>query len=344
MRILVTGAAGFIGGYLVEELLSRGHTVIGLDDLSKYGCAARAIGDHPRYRGVIGDAKNIDLFSDLLSGCDQLIANAALIDGVSYMHDLPYDIMSVNNQLTKIAIETAIHEHRHGSLRKVTYISSSMVYERDENIGLIEGGELEIPPPLSAYGFQKLATEYYARAAWRQYGLPYTIVRPFNCVGAGERRAVHERALSMASARIAHGHVIPDFVERAIRRETPFRILGNGRQFRKFIYARDLARGIALAVESESAYNEDFNLSGPDGCTIEELAHLIWEKVNPGVKLHIKYEQEYPNDVRIRHPKTCKARDLLGFEPTTSLTFMIAEVIEWVRCLLEGSGTEEMAT
>ena len=129
MRILVTGASGFIGGYLVEELLSRGHTVIGLDNLSKYGCAARTIGHHPRYRDVIGDASNRDLFSDLLSGCEQLIANAALVGGVGYMHDLLYDIMSVNNQVTKTAIEAAIHEHRHGSLRKVTYISSSMVYE-----------------------------------------------------------------------------------------------------------------------------------------------------------------------------------------------------------------------
>ena len=68
-------------------------------------------------------------------------------------------------------------------------MSSSMVFESTDSWPSYEGQEREVPPPISSYGFQKLAVEYFARAAHQQYGLPYTIVRPFNCVGIGEMRA-----------------------------------------------------------------------------------------------------------------------------------------------------------
>ena len=77
-----------------------------------------------------------------------------------------------------------------GRLRKVTYLSSSMVFESTDRWPSVEGDERRIPPPLSSYGFQKLAVEYFARAAWDQYRLPYTMLRPFNCVGIGEGRAL----------------------------------------------------------------------------------------------------------------------------------------------------------
>ena len=91
---------------------------------------------------------------------------------------------------TRDTLDRAIAAHREGRLRKVTYLSSSMVFESASEWPSYEGQQREIPPPLSSYGFQKLAVEYFARAAFDQYKLPYTIIRPFNCVGTGESRAL----------------------------------------------------------------------------------------------------------------------------------------------------------
>jgi nucleoside-diphosphate-sugar epimerase len=315
---------------VTEELLAGGHTVIGLDNLAKYGKPARTLPDHERYTHVIGDAGDVELLHELSEGCDHLVANAAMIGGVRYMKDLAHDILVENNRLVSAAAQVGIRRHRE-TLRKVTYVSSSMVYERHHGEDFREGDELEIPAPHTAYGFQKLVVEHHARAAWSQYGLPYTIVRPFNCVGAGERRADHTSTSPRELREMVRGHVIPDFVERALRRENPFRILGDGKQFRTFTYARDMARGFVLAVESERALNEDFNLSGPHGCTVAELAELVWDQVNPGVPLRLQHEEALPNDVRTRRPDTAKAQRLLGFTATTPLETMIDEVIAWVR-------------
>ncbi|MFE7524837.1 NAD-dependent epimerase/dehydratase family protein [Kitasatospora sp. NPDC057542] len=330
MKVLVTGAAGFIGGYVVEELLARGYTVVGLDNLSKYGRPARAPIEHERYTEVVGDAGNAELLHELSAGCDHLIANAAMIGGVRYMSDLAYDILRENNRIVQTAADIGIARRGQG-LRKVTYVSSSMVYEKHDGAGFLEGDERRVPPPATAYGFQKLSVEYYARAAWSQHGVPYTIVRPFNCVGAGERWAQHESTSSDQLQRMVRGHVIPDFVERALRCETPFRILGDGRQFRTFTYVRDMARGIVLAMESEAARNDDFNLSGREGCTVADLARLVWERVNPGLPMVVRHEPALRDDVRVRHPDTSKAAKVLGFLPETPLHVMVDEVIEWVR-------------
>ncbi|WP_229887691.1 NAD-dependent epimerase/dehydratase family protein [Streptomyces olivaceoviridis] len=330
VKVLVTGAAGFLGGYIVEELIDRGYTVVGLDNLSKYRQPARGLPEHERFTSVVGDAADKDLLYELSEGCAHFIAGAALIGGVRYMKDLAYDILSTNNRLAGAAAEVGVSRHREG-LRKVTYVSSSMVYERHPGVGFREGDERETAPPATAYGFQKLAVEYYARAAWSQYGLPYTIVRPFNCVGAGERHAPHTSTSSEEQQRLVRGHVIPDFVERALRRENPFRVLGDGRQFRTFTHARDLARGVVLAMESEAAWNEDFNLSGNQGCTISELARLVWDRVNPGVPFSIRHEPAFPDDVRVRRPDTRKAAEVLGFVADTPIEAMVDEVVAWVR-------------
>jgi nucleoside-diphosphate-sugar epimerase len=329
--VLVTGSAGFIGGYLVEELLGRGHEVVGLDDYSKYGPVAHSYDEHPRYRFVQGDARDVELLTSLLAGCDHFVAGAAMIGGISYFHAYAYDLLATNERIMAASCDAAIAAHRAGRLRKVTYISSSMVYESTDRWPSREGDERRIPPPLSSYGFQKLAVEYYARAAWDQYRLPYTIVRPFNCVGVGEGRARGEAEVLSGNVKLAMSHVVPDLVQKVVKGQDPLHILGAGDQVRHYTYGGDLARGIAVAMEHEAALNADFNLSTAESTTVLELAELIWRKIR-GTDVPFRHMSDEPfeHDVAMRVPDVAKARDVLGFTATTSLDAMLDEVIPWI--------------
>ena len=124
-----------------------------------------------------------------------------------------------------------------------------MVFESADSWPSYEGQEREIPPPLSSYGFQKLAVEYFAHAAWDQYGLPYTIVRPFNCVGVGEGRALGDVEVLSGNVKLAMSHVVPDLVQKVLKGQDPLHILGDGSQVRHYTYGGDLARGIVTAME-----------------------------------------------------------------------------------------------
>jgi UDP-glucose 4-epimerase len=335
-KVMVSGSAGFIGGYVVEELLARGHEVVGLDNFSKYGRVTRTYDDHPGYTLVEGDARDVGLLTELLSGCDHFIAGAAMIGGISYFHAYAYDLLATNERIIAASCDAAIKAHAEGSLQKVTYLSSSMVFESAPSWPSYEGQEREIPPPLSSYGFQKLAVEYFARAAADQYGLPYTIVRPFNCVGVGEGRAVGEVEVLSGNVKLAMSHVVPDLVQKVLKGQDPLHLLGDGSQIRHYTYGADLARGIVTAMEHPDALNEDFNLSTDCSTTVLELAQLIWRRIHgPDRPFRYVADEAYLYDVQRRVPSTEKARRVLGFEATTSLDEMLDEVIPWIEVALQ---------
>ena len=194
-----------------------------------------------------------------------------------------------------------------------------------------EGQEQEIPPPRSSYGFQKLAVEYFARAAHDQYGLPFTIVRPFNCVGIGEQRALGEVEVESGNVKLAMSHVVPDLVQKVLKGQDPVHILGDGRQLRHYTYGGDLAEGIVTAVEHPAARNDDFNLSTAVSTSVLELAEVIWRKIKgDGVPLRYVCDPAYEHDVQRRVPSTEKAKRVLGFDATTTLEEMLDEVIPWI--------------
>jgi UDP-glucose 4-epimerase len=335
-KVVVTGSAGFIGGYLVEELLSRGYSVVGVDNFSKYGRVRKSYDDHPHYRLVDGDARDTGLMTDLLADSDHFVAGAAMIGGISYFHTYAYDLLATNERIIAASCDAAIAAHRSGRLAKVTYLSSSMVFESATSWPSYEGQERECPPPLSSYGFQKLAIEYFARAAYEQYRLPFTIVRPFNCVGIGESRAVGDEEIMSGNVKLAMSHVVPDLVQKVLKGQDPLHLLGDGSQVRHYTYGGDLARGIVDTLEHPDALNEDFNLSTAQSTTVLELADLIWHKVKgPGVPLRVVHDEPFAHDVQRRVPSTNKAKRILGFEATTSLSAMLDEVIPWIRQAIE---------
>jgi UDP-glucose 4-epimerase len=330
-RVLVTGAAGFIGGYVVQELLDQDFEVIGLDNFSKYGPVAHSFDDNPNFRLVQGDARDSEILATLMADCDHFIAGAAMIGGISYFHTYAYDLLATNERIMAASCDAAIKAHGEGRLRKMTYLSSSMVYESSDRWPSAEGQEKQIPPPLSSYGFQKLAVEYFARAAWDQYRLPYTIIRPFNCVGVGEGRALGETEILSGNIGLAMSHVVPDLVQKVLKGQDPLHLLGDGTQIRHYTYGGDLARGIVMTLEHPAATNEDFNLSTATSTTVLELAQLIWRKAKgPDVPFRWVSDPGFEHDVQRRVPATDKATRVLGFEAKTSLEDMLDEVIPWI--------------
>jgi nucleoside-diphosphate-sugar epimerase len=329
-RVLVTGSAGFIGGYVVEELLQRGHTVVGLDNLSKYGKVSKTYDGRPEYTFVEGDAQDTATVRAALEGCDHLVAGAAMIGGITYFHQFAYDLLATNERIIAATCDAAIDAHRNDRLQKVTYLSSSMVFESTDRWPSTEGDELRVPPPLSSYGFQKLAVEYFARAAWDQHRLPYTIVRPFNCVGIGEKRAVASHDVLSGNIKLALSHVVPDLIQKIAKGQDPVHLLGDGQQIRHYTYGADLAAGIVTAMTHPAALNEDFNLSTSESTTVLELAGTIWRKMRPGVPFRHVSDPGFPHDVQKRIPDTEKAAAVLGFRAETSLDAMLDVVIPWV--------------
>lgn len=317
-------------GYLVEDLLRAGHEVVGIDNFSKYGEITRSYDTDPRYRFARGDAKDVELLKRLLVDCDVLVAGAAKIGGISYFHEYAYDLIAENERITAAAFDAAIWAKREARLKRILVVSSSMVFESANVFPTPEGAQITSPPPHSTYGFQKLACEYFARGAWEQYKLPYTIVRPFNCVGVGEGRALNAPEVLSGNVKLAMSHVLPDIVLKVLQDQDPLHILGSGKQVRHYTYGGDVARGIRMALESERALNDDFNISTAKSTNVLELAELVWKKLKPGRKFRYVSDPPFPYDVQMRVPDVNKAREVLGFEASVGLDAVLDEVIPWI--------------
>jgi len=176
-----------------------------------------------------------------------------------------------------------------------------------------------------------LASEYFAKGAFEQYGLPFTILRPFNCVGIGEMRAITGKTVKSGNINLAMSHVVPDLVQKMLKGQYPLHILGKGNQVRHYTYGGDLAEGIKLAIFSPKAINNDFNLSTADSTTVLELARLIWKKTNQ--KKPFKYVSDKP--FTYERPKKdtryYESQKNPRFEAKTDLNTILDELIPWIK-------------
>lgn len=329
-KVLVTGSEGFIGGYIVKELLSQGYMVYGIDNLSKYGEIIRNHSENENYKFFDNDVKNKSFLTEIMSECDYLIAGAAMIGGISYFHEFEYDLLSENEKIISTTTDVAIECYIKHNLKRAVFLSSSMVFESSDIFPTKEVDLFKIPPPISSYGFQKLAVEYFARSANSQYGLEYSIARPFNCVGIGEVKTKTSKKLSESSSKLALSHVVPDLILKTLEDNDSIEILGSGNQIRHYTYGEDLAKGISLLLEHPNAKNEDFNLSTAQSTTVLELAEIIWKKIRLGEEFSYKSVESFEFDVQKRIPSTLKAKELLGYEANTSIENMLDIVIPWI--------------
>jgi len=339
--VALTGSQGFIGGYLCRDLLARGYRVIGYDNFSKYGRVKREHDSHENFRLVELDlSKETPDFST--HNPDYVIACAAMIGGISYFHKYAYDLLSTNERILSNTFDASIElwKDKWMKIKKVVVISSSMVFEgADEAWKHLfeasefwppwptpEGAEKVFGPPNSTYGFQKLASEYFCKGAWQQYGLPFTIVRPFNCVGLGEDEAVGEEEIYSGNVKLRMSHVLPDLVNKVLSGQNPLHILGDGSQIRCYTHGKDIARGIRLAMENP-LQNEDFNLSSPRQTSVLELAKMVWTRINGELPFRYVSDKPFECDVQKRVPLVNKARDMLGFETEITLEESVDEIV-----------------
>ena len=332
-KILITGSQGFIGTYLCAEFLKQGYEVIGVDNFSKYGPVSRPHDNDPKFHLLEMDVLDFDLvtLNPLFKDLDYIIACAAMIGGISYFHKYAYDLLATNERILAQTFDLALRLHKEESLKRILVLSSSMVFESTE---LYPPPETEItkgPPPLSTYGFQKLAVEYFCKGAHEQYGLPYTIIRPFNCVGVGEEDSICEEEIMSGNIKLMMSHVLPDLINKILKGQDPVRILGEGNQVRCYTNGVDIARGIRMAIENDAGLNEDFNISTPTATTVLELAKLIWSILKPGEEFRYESDEPYQYDVQRRIPDVTKAADLIGFEAEIGLEESVREVINYMR-------------
>lgn len=318
-RVAVTGGAGFLGSHVVDHFVEAGDETVVVDDFSEGTEAnlAESSGE-PNCTVRRADLTDRDETFSALLDVDVVVHLAAKIGGIGYFHDVPADIIALNDAMNRNVFDAAV-EHDHD---RVVYASSSMVYERATEFPVTESQAGEVPPPASAYGYQKLSGEYYCRAYHDQYGQEYSIFRPFNAVGPREP----------PGEEVGQAHVIPDFTKKILeQRQYPLEILGDGRQIRAFTHVSDIAAGIRACVHRAEAQNEDFNLGSSEGVEMRELAARIWSRADRDRDIAFETTEAFEHDVQRRVPDSSKAQRLLDWEPSVSLDESLDEYVDWYR-------------
>ena len=312
-RVLVTGGAGMIGQAIVRQLVRDPDFEVRVSD-------QRDAPDWIREGAEVhtGDLREASDARAALEGATHVIHCAAIVGGIANFHRLPYTLTEVNNALYNSVIAAALREQ----VERFVYISSSMVFERAVLFPTPEDHLPDCLPPRSAYGFSKLTGEVYCRAAHEQFGLPYTICRPFNAYGPGE----------MPDDEPGIAHAVPDLIRKVLAGQRPLQIFGSGEQTRTLTHVDDIAAGVIAALRSPAALNEDFNISASAELTIAQIAKIVWESCGEDPEsFALEHLPSFPVDVQRRWPSVEKARLLLGWEAQIEVSEGIAATVRWLR-------------
>lgn len=308
MKALITGGAGFIGRWVVKYLLKKGNEVWALDNLSN-GERNNILEfeENPRFKFIKGDILQRDLLKELFNLNFEVCFHLAAAINVQSSIDNPGENLEVNLRGTFNILEEAKKRNT-----KVIFISTCMVYKQViDNIPIDEDHSL---CPLSPYAATKIAAENLALSYFHTYGLPITILRPFNTYGPFQKTN-------------NEGGVIPIFILRSLKGEI-LNIYGKGTQTRDFLYVEDCAEAIVKAALSDKIWGEVINIGTGKDISINDLARLIAGDSRRIKHIpHIHPQSEIPKLVC----NYSKARKLLNWGPRTSLREGINRTREWIR-------------
>jgi UDP-glucose 4-epimerase len=315
MRVLVTGAAGFIGSHLTEELLSDGHQVTGLDDLSTGRLEnLRAVAGHPSFRLVQGSILDTATVGELTAGSDWVFHLAAAV-GAFVIRDRTLDSLRTNVRGTENVVEAA---HRHGA--RLLVASTSEIYGKNMKVGLREDDDRVLGSPLKSrwsYSEAKAIDESLVDSYVRELGLSAVIVRFFNTVGPRQTGR--------------YGMVIPRLVRQGLAGQ-PLTVFGTGQQVRCFCHVLDVVPALTRLITSERASGRAVNLGSTEQVTIEGLAGRVIAATGSAAGIErTSYLEAYGSgyeDMQRRVPDCTLAFDLVGFRATRSLEDIIQAVIE----------------
>ena len=302
----MTGAAGFIGSHLADRLAERNELVL-VDDFS-IGCEENLAGvaGRPDVRIVRADVTDRAVMHELMAGIDVVFHLAISCLRTSLNH--PYMSHDINAGGT-LAVCLAAHANRVGRL---VYVSSSEIYGTAETVPMAETHPLR---PTTVYGASKLAGELYALACHRTYGLPVSVVRPFNTYGPREPYAG------------LRAEVIPRFVLQLLAGRSPV-VYGDGSQTRDFTFVSDTVAGIVAAAECDALVGDVVNVARGCEVSIREIAARLQALI--GRTLPLELAAPRPGDVMRHFADTAKARALFGFVPAVDLDEGLGHTVAWI--------------
>ena len=307
-QVVVTGAAGFIGRWVVDELLERGYTVHGLDDLSNGSRRnVAAFEDSEQFDLTVGDVTDQETVTDLMT--DDIEACIHLAAEIDVQESL--DDPQSHFQTNVIGTERVLEACRRTETR-LALVGTCMVYDMiDSEEGIDEAHPVK---PASPYAGTKLAAENIAESYYHGYGLPVTVLRPFNTYGPYQKTGMA-------------GGVVSIFTSRDIENQ-PLKIFGNGTQTRDLMYVTDCARFIVDGTFSDAAVGEVINAGMGSDISINDLAELV---ASDGTEItHVEHHHPQSEVQKLLcNPE--KANDLLGWEPEVSLEEGIERLREWLQ-------------
>jgi UDP-glucose 4-epimerase len=318
MRILITGGAGFIGSHLCERLLSEGHQVEVIDDLSTGNLEnLEHCKGNNNFRFIYDTVLSENTMHAAVDRCDVIYHLAAAV-GVDLIVRQPVRTIETNIKGTEVVLDIARKYNR-----KVLLASTSEVYGKNEQVPFREEDDSLFGATTYSrwsYACSKAIDEFLGLAYHKQYGLPVIIARFFNTVG--ERQSGQ------------YGMVIPRFVRAALAGE-PITIYGDGKQSRCFGYVMDVIDGITSLVNDHGSYGQVFNIGSTEEISIEALAFKIKSLAGSSSEIiYLPYEEAYGqgfDDMRRRIPSLDKIEKQVGYRPKTSLNQILEKIIAYFR-------------
>ena len=308
-NILVTGGTGMIGSHLVELLLEKNANV-------RIVAHEREIPPELEDKGldvVSGDLTEKKFVEESVKGMDYIFHLAAYTGGLGRTSTHPASTLTPNLIMDGNVLECAKNE----GIERFLYASCTCVYPNDEKTLEEEDAWKGNPPEVHAsYSWSKRMGERQAIAYHKEYGMNIAIVRPSNSYGPRD------------SDDLETAHALGSLIMKAINKMDPFVIWGDGNPIREYIYARDAAKGMLLAMENYCV-GDPINLASGEFVSISELARKILKITNMSPK--IKFDKEKPSGQKRRVLSNKKAEEKIGFVTETSLDTGIEETIKWYK-------------